>query len=156
MQVYRPLSPETVSEICSCDLTLLSPVVEFSKVWLSIILYRPPLTMDVDPFLHNMTGSGREFPVHDSVTGFVSFTKSLVCAATTVGLTGQKGKTKIKLEPINISKACAVKNWTTFEGVYFNNGMEQIKKIDMYKQCCQEKKGELFTRQPKRHCRRHA
>ena len=26
------------------------------------------------------------------------------------------------------SKGCAVKNWTTFEGVYFNNGMEQTKK----------------------------
>ena len=25
-------------------------------------------------------------------------------------------------------KGCAVKNWTTFEGVYFNNGMEQTKK----------------------------
>ena len=27
-----------------------------------------------------------------------------------------------------LPKACAVKNWTTFEGVYFNNGMEQTKK----------------------------
>ena len=39
-----------------------------------------------------------------------------------------------------MTKACAVKNWTTFEGVYFNNGMEQTKKIDVYKQCCLEKK----------------
>ena len=33
-----------------------------------------------------------------------------------------------------------MKNWTTFEGKYFNNGMEQTKKIDMYKQYCLEKK----------------
>ena len=26
------------------------------------------------------------------------------------------------------NKACAVKNWTTFEGLYFNNGMGLMKK----------------------------
>ena len=36
-----------------------------------------------------------------------------------------------------LAKACAAKNSTTFEGVYFNNGMEQLKKKkDTYKQCC--------------------
>ena len=29
-------------------------------------------------------------------------------------------------------KACAVKNWTTFEWVYFNKGMEQMKKHLIY------------------------
>ena len=40
------------------------------------------------------------------------------------------------------TKACAVKNWTTFEGVYFNKGMEQMKTwyVQSCKQCCHEKK----------------
>ena len=33
------------------------------------------------------------------------------------------GQTVI-LQVSSANKACAVKNWTTFEGVYFNKGME--------------------------------
>ena len=54
--------------------------------------------------------------------------------------TGKKKKKMAKSTSL-FHKGCVVKNWTTFEGVYFNNGMEQTKKkIDMYKQCCLEKK----------------
>ena len=39
------------------------------------------------------------------------------------------------------AKACAVKHWTTFEGVYISKMVwSRRKKMDMYKQCCLEKK----------------
>ena len=56
-----------------------------------------------------------------------------------------------------VNKACAVKNWTTFEGVYFNTeryGADEKKLI--YTNCvAMRKKRELFTSQSERHCWRH-
>ena len=52
-------------------------------------------------------------------------------------------------------KACAVKHWTTFEGVYFNKGMELMKKNWYVQTVLPWEKGELFTSQSKRHCWRH-
>ena len=52
-------------------------------------------------------------------------------------------------------KACAVKYWTTFERVYFNNDMEQTKKNWYVQTVLPWEKGELFTRESKRHCRQH-